>query len=192
MATPLFPTFKKSSADAIEQLIQLQVTPWVFMGGGRPLHIKYFDGGQISYEHVGFEGSPSDTFWSRYIEPFLEHLCISEIGVAVSMAKEKGVDARLLLPELQGLLSAGITKVYRSMADVDRTLRGKGYPSSVPLRSVDMEIQRMNTFLDERIKAEIAMWKPKNPIQGWYERNTGLAWIVGTLLTIFSLWAKFG
>ncbi len=81
------------------------------------------------------------------------------------MAREKGVDARLLLPELQGLLSTGFRKVYEHMADVDRRLRGKGYPNSVALRSVESEIQRMDKFLDERIMAEIEMWRPKP----WFE-----------------------
>ena len=27
--------------------------------------------------------------WTRYIEPFLEHLCISEFAAAVAMAKEE-------------------------------------------------------------------------------------------------------
>ncbi|MBX9722583.1 MAG: hypothetical protein K2X81_14385 [Candidatus Obscuribacterales bacterium] len=161
MQTPLYPTFRKRITDAFEQLIRQQVIPWSFMNAGPPFRIKSFDGRQIAYGGVGFEGSPSTVFWSRYIEPFLEQLCISEIEEAVSMAKEKAVDARLLLPELQGLLFGGITKVYEHMADVDRRLRGKGYPNSVALRSVKSEVQRMETFVAERIQAELEMWKPK-------------------------------
>jgi hypothetical protein len=192
MPTPLYPTLKKRTTDAVEKLLESQVTPWVFLNSGKPFRINYFDGKRIDYGvGGGFEGSPRGVFWSRYIEPFLEHLCIAEIETAVSMSKEKGVDARLLLPELQSLLSAGIKKIYRNMADVDRTLRGKGYPYSVPLKSVDMEIQRMETFLDEHIKAEITMWKPKNFFQEWLERNSWLKWIVGIIFSILK-WAKFG
>src|SRR5438093_762339 len=118
MTTPLYPTFRKRVDDAIEQLIKQQVIPWSFLTAGPPFRIKSFDGKQIAYQGVGFEGSPREVFWSRYIEPFLEELCISEITAAVSMARERGVDARLLLSELQGLLSAGIRKVYTRMADV--------------------------------------------------------------------------
>jgi len=192
MPTPLYPTFRKRVGDAFEQLIKQQVTPWSFMTAGPPFRIKSFDGKEIVYQGIGFEGSPSVVFWGRYIEPFLEQLCISEIEAAVSMASDKDVDARLLLPELQGLLSAGFKTVYERMADVDRRLRGKGYPNSVALRSVEMEIQRMDKFLDERIRAEIEMWKPQNRIQEWYERNSWLVWAVGTLLAIAGLWAKFG
>jgi diguanylate cyclase (GGDEF)-like protein len=160
MTTPLYPTFRKRVDDAFEQLIKQQVTPWSFLTAGPPFRINAFDGREIAYQHLNFEGSPSDEFWSRYIEPFLEHLCISEIETAVFMSSKKGVDAKLLLPELRELLSAGFKKVYRQMADVDRRLRGKGYPNSVALRSVESEIQRMDNFLDERIMAEIEMWKP--------------------------------
>ena len=163
MTTPLHPTFRKRVGDAFVQLIKQQVTPWRFLTAGPPFRIKSFDGRQIAYQGIAFEGSPQTVFWSGYIEPFLEQLCISEIDAAVSMARERGVDGKRLLHELQELLSSGFRKVYEDMADVDRCLRGKGYPNSVALQSVEFEIQRMDKFLDERILAEIEMWR-SNPM----------------------------
>src|SRR5436190_22519772 len=107
MATPLYPTFRKRVDDAVEQLIKKQVTPWSFLTAGPPFRIESFDGGKIAYQGVGFEGSPRLVFWARYIEPFLEDLCISEIADAVSMANDRRVDGKALLLELQGLLSGG-------------------------------------------------------------------------------------
>ncbi len=115
MATPLYPTFKKRVTDAIEQLITKQVTPWSFIKAGPPFRVNRFDGRQIAYQGVGFEGSPREVFWGQYIEPFLEDLCISEISAAVRMAKERGVDGKSLLLELQSLLSSGFTRVYERM-----------------------------------------------------------------------------
>lgn len=192
MTTPLYPTFRKRIDDAAEQLIRKQVTPWSFLTAGPPFRIKTFDGRQIAYEGVGFEGSPRQVFWSHYIEPFLEDLCITEIRAAISMAKEKGVDAKLLLPELQEPLSAGFQRVYARMAEVDRGLRGKGFPDKVELKSVDQEISAMNQFLDEHIRAELAMWKPKSRVENWYERNKFWMWAIGIFLSIVGLWAKFG
>ncbi|OHB38484.1 MAG: hypothetical protein A2099_03885 [Planctomycetes bacterium GWF2_39_10] len=183
MTTPLYPTFRKSVDDAIEQLIKQKVTPWSFLTAGHPFRIKSFDGRQIAYEGVGFGGSPRQVFWSRYIEPFLEDLCVSEITVAMSMAREKRVDAKLLLPELQGLLSAGFRKVYARMADVDRLLMGKGFPDSVEPKPIG-QVRAMDKFLDERIRAEIAMWKPKSRIEDWYEKNKFWVWAIGILLSI--------
>lgn len=161
MPTPLYPTFKKRIHDAIEQLITKQITPWSFLTAGPPFRVTTFDGRKIAYQGVGFEGSPETVFWGRYIEPFLEDLCISEISAAVSMASARDIDGRLLLRELQRLLSDGFRKVYSHMSDVDCRLRGKGYPHSVAPRSVDTEIQRMGIFLDERIASEIEMWRSK-------------------------------
>jgi hypothetical protein len=104
MTTPLYPTFRKRIDDAAEQLIQQQVTPWFFLASGHPFRVKKFDGQEISYEGIGFEGSPRDVFWSRYIDPFLEALATHEITTAVSMARERSIDARSLLPEVQRLL----------------------------------------------------------------------------------------
>src|SRR5882672_3682848 len=187
MATPLYPTFRKRVADAFERLIEQHVTRWSFMTAGSPFRIKSFDGREIAYQGIEFEGSPREVFWSRYIEPFLEQLCISEIEAAVSLAREKGADARLLLTELQGLLSAGFKKVYERMADVDRRLRGKGYPNSVAVRSVELETQRMDKFLEERIMAEIEMWKPKPWFEAWHQRNKFWAWLIGVFLAVMGI-----
>ncbi len=161
MPTPLYPTFRKLITDAFEQLDKQQVTPWAFMTAGPPFRVNRFDGTEIAYQHIGFEGSPREVFWSGYIEPFLEHICSSEIEAAVSMAKERDVDARLLLPEIRELLTTEIEKVYERMADLDQRLRGKGYPEKVGRQAVTHKVQRMETFVAERIQAELEMWKPK-------------------------------
>jgi hypothetical protein len=192
MTTPLYPTFRKRVDDAVDQIIKQQVTPWSFLTAGRSFRVKMFDGKQIAYEGVGFEGSPREIFWSRYIEPFLEDLCISEIGAAVAMAKKRGVDARLLLSEVQNLLSVGCRRAYVSMADVDRRLRGKGFPDNVELRSIDREASAMAEFIEERVRAELAMWNPKSRVELWYERNKFWVWAIGFVVSILGLWAKFG
>jgi hypothetical protein len=161
VTTPLFPTFKKRVDDAIEKLIEKQVTPWAFLTAGPPFRISYLDGKPIAYQGIGFEGSPRDIYWGRYIEPFLEALCVLEIGAAVSMAKDRQVDGRLLLLELQGLLSVGFAKVYRRMAEIDQRLLGKGYPERIALRPTVRELETMNQFLNSLIRGELEMWRPK-------------------------------
>lgn len=192
MTTSLYPTFRKRIDDAVEQLINEQVTPWAFLTSGPQFRIKSFDRRQIAYEGIGFEGSPRHVFWSGYIEPFLEDLCLSEINVAVTLAKEKGVDTRLLLPEVRSLLSAGISKVYERMAEVDGRLRRKSYLEKVELKSVDSEILAMKQFLNEHIRAELSMWKPTARVEEWYEKNKFWVWLIGILLSLMGLWAKFG
>ena len=184
MTSPLYPTFRNRVHDAFDNLVKQQVTPWSFLATGHPFRIKCFDGRQIAYEGVGFEGSPREIFWSRYIEPFLEDICASEITSAVSMATERGVDGKLLLSELQELLSAGCLKVYKRMADVDRRLRGKGHPESVPPRSIDREIHQIDQFIDERISNELVMWKPKPRREVWFSRNKFWVWLIPILIVL--------
>ena len=100
------------------------------------------------------------------------------------MAKERAVDARLSLPELQHLLSAGCQRVYVSMADVDRRLRGKGFPDKVQLRPIDRETSAITLFIEERIRAELAMWKPMSRAELWYEMNKFWVWAIGIVVLI--------
>ncbi len=191
MTSPLYPIFRKRIEDATERIIREQVTPWAFLTAGPPFKVKQFSGRDISYQGIGFEGSPSTVFWGRYIDPFLEALAIEEIDIAVSSAKERGVDATLLLPEVQGLLIAAVLKIFRQMAEIDRRLRGKGFPEKVSLRSTEAEVNRLREFIEERIRSELAMWKPKWRVEEWYERNKFLVWLVGIIVTVAGLAAKF-
>lgn len=191
MTTPLYPTFRKRIEDATERIIRDQITPWAFLAAGPSFKIKQFSGRDISYQGIDFEGSPRTVFWGRYIDPFLEALAIEEIAFAISSAKERRVDATLLLPEVQGLLVAAVQKTFGAMADVDRRLRGKGYPDSLPLRSIEGEVGQLRTFIDERVRCELAMWKPKSALEEWYDRNKFLVWVVGTVLTVAGLASKF-
>lgn len=191
MTTPFYPIFRKRIEDATERIIREQVTPWAFLTAGPPFKVQQFSGRDISYQGIGFEGSPSNVFWGRYIDPFLEALAIMEIDFAVSSAKERGVDVTLLLPEVQGLLIAAVVKVFRQMAEIDRRLRGNGFPEKVSLRSTESEVNRLREFIEERIRSELAMWKPKWRVEEWYERNKFLAWLVGIIVTVAGLAMKF-
>jgi hypothetical protein len=192
MTTPLYPLFKKRVEDAIQGLIRKQVTPWSFLTAGPPFRIKMFDGREISYAGVRFEGTPRLVFWSGYIEPYLEQLSISEVTDAVSLAREKRVDAKLLLSELRNLLSSGCSNVYREMANVDRRLRGGGSPQSVKLRSTDEESQVMDRFIRERVDAEVKMWtSPSRRLERWYEWNRFWVWAIAVIVTVLGIIINF-
>lgn len=185
MATRLYPAFRKRIDDAIDHLIETQVTPWSFMTAGPPFSIKTFIGKEIAYEGIGFEGSPSNVFWGRYIEPFLEDLCVKEVSAAVSHAQERGVDAKVLLPEVEGLLLAGFRRVFERMADVDRRLRGKGTPSSVQPQQTERYYQAMKAFAEERVRAELETWKPKPTEASKEPVSRKLLWsVIGSVVAI--------
>lgn len=183
MTTPLYPTFEKRIREAAHLLFKKQVEPWAFLSTGHPMRVTKFDGSAISYQNVGFEGSPNNVFWGRYIEPFLEDLSVKEIAAAAAAARERGVDGPKLLGEVEGLLLSYSRKTLNEMAKIDRRLRGKGYPDSVPLRSVDREYGLVEQFIQMHVRAEIEMWKPRPWYDLWYEQNRFWVWLIGALLT---------
>ena len=184
MTTPLYPTIQKRINDAFDDLITKQVIPCMFFNSGMPMRIKKHDGKQIHYEGVGFEGSPEQVFWSRYIEPFMEEICVNEIELAVKKASEKGVDAKLLLPEVEQLLLSGIRKTYKEMAITDQRIKGKGFPDKIPLKPIDNKCSSMKDFIHTRIKSELEMWKPSSKLKLLYKEYEHIVWIIGAILAI--------
>ena len=186
MTTPLFPTFEKRISDSVDALIAVQVTPWSFMAAGPLFQVKRSDGREITYQGVTFDGCPQQVFWGGYIEPFLEDLVVRELAFAVESCKDRKVRAQLALPELQGLLLSGCTKVFAQMANIDQRLQGRGDPNSVQLRPVESEVAKMAAFIETRISAELLLCKPR-PLEEWYEHNKFWVWIFGFLIPLAAL-----
>ena len=189
MSTPLYPTFEKRVAGAVTRVIAQQVDPWQFMQ--QRMSVKRFDGRLISYEGVEFEGSPRHVFWSGYIEPFLQELIVAELAAASAAAKERDVDARKLIPEVQALLLLGCRQVLRKMAEVDHRLRGQGYPEKTDERSTEPELLSLREFLNRHAEAELQMWNPRTTCERWYERNKFWVWAAGLVVGIAGLAVKF-
>jgi len=137
--------------EEFKHLVKEQVAPWVFFRTGK-FRIKKFDGGCISYSGIEFEGSPRLVFWQGCIEPFVEDVIKRMIEETIRLAKDKNVQLSAVLGSTKANLSGGIRTLYSKMQEVDRRLRGKGYPKSVPKRDVSFEVKKMNDFLDRQIK----------------------------------------
>lgn len=184
MATPLYSLIEKLVEDSWVVLDREHITPWAFMTAGPLFKCTDFYGRQISYQGVEFEGSPQDVFWGRYIEPFLENIIEQVVTETLRLSEVKGQNPKLPLLEASSLLKLLIHRAYRRMADIDRRLRGKGYPERVPLRITDSEIAGMERFLDRRINAELAMLKPWHRVNQFYKEHKFLIWLIGILITI--------
>lgn len=182
--TPLYPTVEKRINDGVNDLIRKQITPWSFMTAGPPFRIMRFDGSEIRYQGIEFEGSPRHVFWSGYIEPFLEHLCKIEVDEAISLAQEKDVDGEAVLSEVEELLVVGVKKIYSEMADVDQRLRGKGVPRSVERPSIDAKVSAMTQFICDHVSVEKEMLKTDAGLNSWYRRHPFWIWVIGLLVVI--------
>lgn len=189
----LYPLIQKSLKDKFENLIQNQVTPWVFMKTSNGLKLKKFDGTPISFSDIEFSGSPEQVFWGGYIEPFLEHISFSVIDEMVKKCKIEKITLQPVLNDVQELLKLGFNNVYARMADVDRLLIGKGYPEKVSqIKNVDDYVKRMEGFVSRRIKSELCKSRPWIMwIERSYENNKALllliSFIVGIILAIVKI-----
>lgn len=182
MATPLYPIIEKIVDDAWVKLDREQITPWAFMNAGPKFAVSDFYGKTISYQGILFEGSPRQVFWSRYIEPFLEDLAVKVVAETLRLTTEKKQDPRLCLPEAAGLLKSVARRAFERMADIDRRLRGRGFPQNVPLRSIASELGAVEAFIDRRVASELAMFRPKFWLNEFYNEHPFLFWLIALLV----------
>ena len=161
MPTHLYPILSKLIEDEWVKLDRNQITPWAFMTAGPAFRCKDFYGREIAYQGIKFEGSPRQVFWGRYIEPFLEDLVHRIVEETLRLASARKQNVQQPLAEVGSMLKSVAHRAYRRMADIDQRLRGEGFPNSVPKRSTDGELARMEQFIDQRIQAECAMAEPE-------------------------------
>jgi hypothetical protein len=183
MTSPLYPLITKLIGDEWVRLERNQITPWAFLTAGPPFRIKDFYGKQISYQGIGFEGSPSQVFWGRYIEPFLEDSVDRLVKETLRLCEEKREKPNEPLTELGGLLKSLAHRAYDRMVEIDQRLRGRGYPESVGRRRTDREFKRMEEFIDQRISAEQAMVKPRLRINEFYNEHPFLFWLIALIVS---------
>ena len=190
MITPLNPLFNKRIDDAFEELYLKQIQPWIMLASGKPMRVKKFSNEQISYQGTKFQGSPEHVFWSRYIEPFMEEIVISEIRKAAIMARDKKVDGEVLLGEVRDLLLTKIKDTFKKMVDIDQRLNGEGFPERAQRRSIDSEFNAMKEFVDLHIRAEQEMWH-RNRFERLYQKNKLFVWVLTPVLAGL-VWLVFG
>ncbi|WP_341912615.1 hypothetical protein [Polaromonas sp. YR568] len=188
MPTPLYPVLKQRIDDAVRVFLQNQVTPWAFFRTDKTLTIRTFFGKEITYSGMQFEDTPRDVFWAQ-VDPFLQDMIGKEITAAVAMAKEREVDARLVLPEVQELLFSACKMIYERMLSIDQRLNSQSNPRGGDITIGGLFV-RFEEIIGERIKGELALLKPQSKLRKWYTGNQHIVFIVGTVLTVVGLVLK--
>lgn len=144
-----FPEITFIIRQAFGQLETDKVTPWAFLTTGKMRPIENFYGRKIQYVGVEFEGSPRDVFWNGFIEPFLEAIFLWGFDLALSYAKERHVDFQQVIQHTKERLSEGMSTIYQRMQDIDRRLRGKGFPKRVTPHNISGLVKAMQGKLQE-------------------------------------------
>ncbi len=114
-------------------------------------HITTFEGKICSWSGVGFEGSPREVFWGRYIEPFLEDSTERLIRLVAEESEKNKLNIRLELDTLSNHMRGMYARIYSEMADADQRMLGKGFPEKIDRKDITSEIIIMSHYLDQHI-----------------------------------------
>jgi hypothetical protein len=144
--TPLYPQVSRKINDFFITLDREKITPWIFLNTGKPLNLVGLRGEKISYEGVAFEGSPRDVFW-QFIPPFLSDFIAEMVEYVFKECKENGVEPEEYLDELALLLKEVSEKIYNRMAEIERSLRGKGNPATVALQDTTPYLESASALI---------------------------------------------
>lgn len=159
MADPLHPIIEARIDRATHRIIEDQVMPWLFLEAGPKFSVRRYDGSEIAFHRVAYDGAPRTAFWNGYILPYLEALATAEIDHAVSLAAQRKANLERLLPDVAALLLSAARKVLERMARVDQGMRGDGGADDAPLRPVASELDHMRDFVSARVSSELALRK---------------------------------
>ena len=158
------PEIRFAIGQAFRQLEADKVIPWAFFSTGKMKPLEDFYGRTVHYSGVAFEGSPRLVFWQGFIQPFLEALFVWGLDMALFHCARSGTDRMEAVKIAHRALSDGIYSVFQRMQDIDRRLRGSGFPDTVTRRDVADEIRQMHAKLD--VYYESAKEAIQNSTQG--------------------------
>ena len=142
------------------QIIDEKISPWIFFRTGKMKEVTNYHGKVIKYSGIEFTGSPRLVFWNGFIEPFLENGIAQVLNSAAQDCQDRNIDNTEFLQEAESLLTGLISKVYRRMSEIDKKLRGQGYPEKVTPVDVSDKIGKMQEFLNQYMKAILNNEKP--------------------------------
>ncbi len=189
-----FPEIKFAVENEFKKLSAEKLTPWVFMNAGKMAPIEDFYGRTIKYRGVRFEGSPRQVFWGGFIDPFVEAIFVWAFEFAIDCVEKRNYDRRESILYTHQCLTHGLYSIYNRMQDIDRNLRGGGFPNQIAVRDISREIKEMETKLNEYKDSALAASRPNidQPVVGPFsdaiEFKPG---ICGISLDLKKLWNWF-
>jgi len=194
--SPAYSFIKERIELEFERLKREKITPWYFFCTDKGVRLTDFFGKQVSYTGGvrEFEGPPREYFWNGFIQPFLNNIASNNFSATEDFCRKKKLDWKLPLEETASLLKIEIKKIYAKMADIDRRLRGKGYPNSVPPYNPEREVASSLAFVDQRLIAEVAL-QPSKKRWKWaivvWGIIGGITIITGLLVDVTGLYDRF-
>lgn len=140
--TSVFVMTQKMVAEFDEKMSGL-LFRWHRLGYGGQMEIERPNGKKISYEGVGFDGSPRDVYWGTWSEDFFQDEVPKILSNVADLAIRAKEDVSKSVDEAVNSLTRLIEKFYSEMVSVDQRLMGDG---------VRMGVRRDATLKIESVK----------------------------------------
>lgn len=172
------------------QLHKSIIEPWNFFHLEKGLEVTAFDGSKISYKGVRFGDNARLVFWANLAQPYLKDIASRIFAETRSFCKEHKLNCVVPLAEARDLLEEYIDQNFTRMVEIDRRLRGKGYPKSVEEYNPENEKADVLNFVEERHSSELALMPKENKLNAFYEKQKFWVWIIPIVLTLIGLAVK--
>jgi hypothetical protein len=151
LRTRLYPLIRQRVIDEARPIAE-RLRLWRMMGSSG-LATTNFHGKEVSYRGVAFEGSPRQVFWSDFFEPFILAAARGTFEWVVEACRERNLNPMEYLVETRDLLQLLAEKTYDSMASIDRTLRGGGYPQKATPVKIAPKVSAMAKQINQLLVA---------------------------------------
>lgn len=152
--SPAYTFIKERLEGDLAQILTEKVDCWFQLSSERGVSIEIPGGGAINLGGVEFSGSARDVFWGPFMFKVLSSLISHTFEFTRNFCSEHQIDSGQPLEETSMCLQLVCSRVYNRMVDVDRRLRGKGDPRSVPKYDASGHESKIREFTFERLDAE--------------------------------------
>lgn len=163
-----------------------KLTPWLSIRSSG-FAIKRPDGSNgWSYSMVDFEGNPRDQFWGNFIKTHLMDVIDRSFEKTRDLCERYKKDCREPFRATSNLQQRWLSRALARMVEIDRRLRGKGFPGNISTYHPQEEEKYLTKIIEERFSAEVT---PLNPILEWLKNHPYSAF-VSLGLTVLALILK--
>ncbi len=184
--TPLSPIHYAMSHRLDAEFVKLdrdKITHWLMhFSANLPIDIDDCRGGRIRIGGVKFSGSARHVYWS-FIMPCLADIIDETLNAANEMGRKHSPElSRKGLDETAELLKQFGQRTFRRMVEVDRALRGEGYPETVQPHNPAPQLTRYLALVEERCNA-LKQLHPTGLARLW-QRAEGSKILVGVVIGV--------
>ncbi|HBJ83064.1 MAG TPA: hypothetical protein DDZ88_04155 [Verrucomicrobiales bacterium] len=155
--SPAYDLIREHAQERYDRFIQDAITPWAFFNTTHGISIDLPNGRTIRYSGIEFSGSARQVFWETFPESCIREITKTFFEWTRKLCAERKLSPILPLKETAMFLEGGLTRCLDRMAEIDRKLRGKGSPNSVPRYNPESERRALEKIITTRLKAELRL-----------------------------------